>query len=149
MHLKRSLTALAALSLLHTGAAQASGGACASPQTAVQNTARTIVQETVQETVQDTTLTQTLGLTLPPSLLVLEGAEGATFASYRVLARMSVTDVAQRVGEALPGWTQTSSERGLRGATFFFTDASARTLRLRVQPTGRSNLFTLELKLTE
>ena len=139
MHPKRSLTALAALLLLCTGVAQAPGGACASPQT--------------EAVVQETMLTQTLGLTLPPSLLVLERTEGPTSASYRVLARTSVTDVAQKVGEALPGWTRVSSGRELRGVTSgytaTYTDAGARTLRLRVKPIGRSNLFMLELKLTE
>ncbi len=111
------------------GNAQSSGGACSS------------------ETAMQTTLTQTLGLTLPPSLLVLEETEGATFASYRVLARMSQTDVAEHIGEALPGWTRTSSQRGLGGTTFSFVDDQSRTLRLLVRPVGRSNLFRLHLSL--
>ena len=125
---KHTLTYVLAALFIGVGAAQGSGGACGAPETKL-------------------TLTQSLKLDLPASLLVLEKTETETSAFYRVLARMSQTAVVEEVGKALTGWTQTSAQRGFGGTTVLYTSGDARTLRLRVNPVGRSNLFRVELRL--
>ena len=130
MKSKRLGVLIAAL-LLSVSAAQLSGGAW-------------YRQDEIK---QNITLTEQLGLTLAAPIVVMEQTESATSASYRVLARMSQTQLIEQIAQALPDWTQTSFQRGFGGTSVSYTDGDAQTLRLQVRPIGRSNLFNLKLRL--
>ena len=129
----KRLGVLVAALLLSVSAAQLSGGAW-------------YMQDEIKQN-QNIMLTEQLGLTLAAPIVVMEQTESATSASYRVLARMSQTQLIEQIAQALPDWTQTSFQRGFGGTSVSYTDGDAQTLRLQVRPIGRSNLFNLKLRL--
>lgn len=108
------------------------------------------------------TLNRQLELGITELFNVLEADEGATYACYRLVTRLSAGAVARRVGEALPAPWQRQPTRpdtnphGPLGtwARFsgrqltYLNEAAAQSLSIRVFPIGRSNLFRLELRLT-
>ncbi len=96
---------------------------------------------------------------------MLEATERASYAHYRIVARLSPSGVAQRLGEALNeasqgGWEEVLVQnkatkpipvgrlsRESVHHTRYVNEASAQALSVQVQGVGRSNLFTLELRL--
>lgn len=114
------------------------------------------------EDLTEPTLSRRLELDMAELFNVLHADEGATYARYRLVARLSAGAVAQRLGEALPApWqpqpTQPATDsRGPLGALAGFSnrqltylnEATAQSLSIRVFPVGRSNLFRLELRLS-
>lgn len=111
------------------------------------------------------TLSKQLGLEPSGLFNVLEATERASYARYRIVARLSPSGVAQRFGEALNeasqgGWEEVLVQnkatkpipvgglsRGSVHHTRYVNEASAQALSVQVQGVGRSNLFTLELRL--
>lgn len=108
------------------------------------------------------TLSRQLELGITELFNVLEAEEGATYARYRLVARLSARAVARRIGEALPAPWQPQSTRpstdsrgplsalaGFSGHKLtYLNKATAQSLSIRAHPIGRSNLFRLELRLS-
>jgi hypothetical protein len=109
-------------------------------------------------------LSRQLELDVAELFTVLRTEEGATYARYRVVARLSAGAVARRIGEALsPPWQRQPTEptrppTSLRGplgsldrlsgfGLSYLNEATAQSLSVRVRPIGRSDLFTVELRL--
>lgn len=116
------------------------------------------------ETLAAPTLSRQLELDMAVLFTVLRTEEGATYARYCVVARLSAGAVARRLGEALSApWQPQPTEptqpaanlRGPLGAPgrlssfelSYLNEATAQSLSVRVRPIGRSNLFTIELRL--